>query len=187
MGCGFGFSHWQLTSPAALTNHTPHEPSDPCLLDQTLCNLNDRTNNRNKSQNPGEPHDNNDPLAQPRMASSKVVARLAASKRQSPLQAAVAASFIRPTFVPALAFSTSLSRRSGPPPAGFRLPPPKTWDQSDESSLDKASKYFLLHELFRGMWVLLEQFFRPPYVIHLHVVKFLSLHHLRRKMTRVPH
>lgn len=30
--------------------------------------------------------------------------------------------------------------------------------------MDKASNYFLLTEMFRGMYVVLEQFFRPPYV-----------------------
>jgi NADH dehydrogenase (ubiquinone) Fe-S protein 8 len=28
--------------------------------------------------------------------------------------------------------------------------------------LDRAGKYFLLMEMFRGMYVSLEQFFRPP-------------------------
>lgn len=30
--------------------------------------------------------------------------------------------------------------------------------------MDKASNYFLLTEMFRGMYVVLEQFFRAPYV-----------------------
>ena len=67
-----------------------------------------------------------------------------------------------------LAFSTSASRPavpSGPPPSGFRLPRPKRWDESDESALDKAGRLFLLTEMFRGMYVVLEQFFRPPYTI----------------------
>src|SRR4051794_2828572 len=51
---------------------------------------------------------------------------------------------------------------SGPPPPGFRLPKPERWDQSKESSLDKAGKYFLLTEMARGMYVVLEQYFRPP-------------------------
>jgi NADH dehydrogenase (ubiquinone) Fe-S protein 8 len=28
--------------------------------------------------------------------------------------------------------------------------------------MDQAGNYFLLTEMMRGMWVLLEQFFRPP-------------------------
>lgn len=65
------------------------------------------------------------------------------------------------------AFSTSAFRAAtpaGPPPAGFRLPRTKRWDEGKESSLDKAGKYFLLTEMLRGMYVVLEQFFRPPYV-----------------------
>jgi len=65
------------------------------------------------------------------------------------------------------AFFATSSRRaatpSGPPPAGFRVAAPEKWDQG-ENSLDKAGKYFLMTEIFRGMWVVLEQFFRPPYV-----------------------
>lgn len=51
---------------------------------------------------------------------------------------------------------------SGPPPKNFRLRPPVQWDQEKESTLDKAGKYFLMTEMLRGMYVLLEQFFRPP-------------------------
>lgn len=53
---------------------------------------------------------------------------------------------------------------SGPPPRGYRLPRPKRFDEG-EHVLDKASNYFLLTEMFRGMYVVLEQFFRPPYVL----------------------
>ena len=61
-------------------------------------------------------------------------------------------------------FSTTFPRAAlpaGPPPPGFRLPPPKKWDEG-ESALDRAGKYFLLLEMFRGMYLLLEQFVRPP-------------------------
>ena len=61
-------------------------------------------------------------------------------------------------------FHTSSTRRatpSGPPPPGFRLPKPKRFDEG-ENVYDKASNYFLLTEMFRGMYVVLEQFFRPP-------------------------
>ncbi|MCJ1312123.1 hypothetical protein MMC25_005797 [Agyrium rufum] len=66
------------------------------------------------------------------------------------------------------AFSTSTFRNatpSGPPPSGFRLPTAKRWDEGSESSLDKAGKFFLMTEMMRGMYVVLEQFFRPPYTI----------------------
>ena len=50
----------------------------------------------------------------------------------------------------------------GPPPKGFRLPPPTPWDKDQEPMGDKLGKWFLTWELFRGMYVLMEQFFRPP-------------------------
>jgi NADH dehydrogenase (ubiquinone) Fe-S protein 8 len=34
--------------------------------------------------------------------------------------------------------------------------------ESEDSALDKAGKYFLLTEIVRGMYVVLEQYFRPP-------------------------
>lgn len=65
------------------------------------------------------------------------------------------------------AFSTTGLRYAtpfGPPPPGFRLRKQERWDDGKESSLDKAGKYFLLTEMARGMYVVLEQYFRPPYV-----------------------
>lgn len=53
----------------------------------------------------------------------------------------------------------------GPPPKNFRLKPAPTWEQEKEGTFDKIGKYFLLAEMARGMYVLLEQFFRPPYTI----------------------
>jgi NADH dehydrogenase (ubiquinone) Fe-S protein 8 len=70
--------------------------------------------------------------------------------------------------LPCLATFSTSSRRlatpSGPPPKGFRLPRVRRWDESKESAFDKAGNYFLLTEMLRGMYVLLEQFFRSPYV-----------------------
>lgn len=97
----------------------------------------------------------------PAMASSQPLARLVAYRRPSP---ALLHSALRPVGSTAN-FSSSVSLAATPfgaPQPGFRLPPPKRWDQSEESSVDKASKYFLLAEMFRGMYVVLEQFFRPP-------------------------
>ncbi|RQM07564.1 hypothetical protein DH86_00002029 [Scytalidium sp. 3C] len=54
----------------------------------------------------------------------------------------------------AAAFSTSTVRAAtphGPPPPGFRIPKPQRWDESSESTLDKAGKYFLLTEMARGI------------------------------------
>jgi len=51
---------------------------------------------------------------------------------------------------------------AGPPPKGFRITRPKEWHEEAEGTMTKVSNYFLLTEMFRGMYVLLEQFFRPP-------------------------
>lgn len=51
-------------------------------------------------------------------------------------------------------------------PSDFRLPKPKTWEESSESALDKAMKFFLLSEMFRGMYIVLEMYFRAPYTIY---------------------
>ena len=43
----------------------------------------------------------------------------------------------------------------------FRLPRPQRLGEG-ESAINKAGNYFLLTEMFRGMYVVLEQLFRPP-------------------------
>ncbi|KAJ6443579.1 NADH-ubiquinone oxidoreductase subunit [Purpureocillium lavendulum] len=53
----------------------------------------------------------------------------------------------------------------GPPPANFRTSRRTEWPWDKESTLDRMGKFFLLTEMARGMYVLLEQFFRPPYTI----------------------
>ena len=66
-------------------------------------------------------------------------------------------------------FSTTSFRAAaptGPPPKDFRIATPTRWDNEKESTLDKTGRYFLLTEMLRGMYVVLEQFFRPPYVEH---------------------
>jgi NADH dehydrogenase (ubiquinone) Fe-S protein 8 len=67
--------------------------------------------------------------------------------------------------ITAALFSTSSPRFATPAgvsPTGLRVNRPDRWDEEKESTMDKASKYFLLTEIFRGMYVVLEQFFRPP-------------------------
>ena len=96
------------------------------------------------------------------------------------------------TTIPSATF-TSTSRLAatpaGPPPQGFRLPRKERWDEGKETSLDKAGKYFLLTEIVRGMYVVLEQFFRPPYTIYYPFEKgpisprFRGEHALRRYPT----
>ena len=50
----------------------------------------------------------------------------------------------------------------GPPPKGFRTSKPVEWAGDNDSTLDRLGKYFLMTEMARGMYVLLEQFYRPP-------------------------
>ncbi|ODV96976.1 hypothetical protein PACTADRAFT_48759 [Pachysolen tannophilus NRRL Y-2460] len=52
------------------------------------------------------------------------------------------------------------------PPQGYRVSRPKTWEESSESALSKATKWYLLAEMFRGMYIVLEMFFRAPYTIY---------------------
>lgn len=55
--------------------------------------------------------------------------------------------------------------------------------------LDVAAQQLLLTELFRGMWVVLENFFRPPYTLYYPFEKgpisarFRGEHALRRYQT----
>lgn len=51
-------------------------------------------------------------------------------------------------------------------PKGFRQAKPKTWEEGHESALSKATKYFFLSEIARGMYVCLEMYFRSPYTIY---------------------
>ncbi|KAJ2896873.1 NADH-ubiquinone oxidoreductase 23 kDa subunit [Zalerion maritima] len=67
--------------------------------------------------------------------------------------------------------TTTLQTRSYATPAGtspskFRQNKPAEWHQDPERASDKLGKYFLLYEMARGMYVNLEQFFRPPYTIY---------------------
>ncbi|KAK9449264.1 uncharacterized protein V1518DRAFT_415530 [Limtongia smithiae] len=52
-----------------------------------------------------------------------------------------------------------------PYPAGFRVSPIEAWNEG-ESALDRAGRFYLMAELFRGMYVVLEQYFRAPYTIY---------------------
>lgn len=53
---------------------------------------------------------------------------------------------------------------NGPPPVHFRTSRHVEWPWDKDSTLDRLGKYFLMTEMARGMYLLLEQFFRPPYV-----------------------
>ena len=68
-----------------------------------------------------------------------------------------------------LASFTTTTRRTatpaGAPPANFRIPKPVRWNEKKDNVWDAAGNYFRLPEMVRGMWVVIEQFFRPPYVV----------------------
>ena len=53
----------------------------------------------------------------------------------------------------------------GPPPTNFRTSRKVEWHWDKDTTLDRLGKYFLMTEMARGMYILLEQFFRPPYVL----------------------
>jgi len=94
------------------------------------------------------------------MATSRTVAALA---RTRPSGLAAPARIVRP--INAAFFSSSSVRPAtteGPPPANFRLPKPVRWNEEKESTADKMGNYFLMTEMLRGMYVVLEQYFRPP-------------------------
>ncbi|KAK9457684.1 hypothetical protein V1511DRAFT_494309 [Dipodascopsis uninucleata] len=67
-------------------------------------------------------------------------------------------------------FSSVTANRAPEPapgamPEGYRLGAPERWYEG-ESALDRAGKFFLMAEMFRGMYVCLEQFYRAPYTIY---------------------
>ncbi|RMZ18641.1 hypothetical protein D0862_00104 [Hortaea werneckii] len=117
---------------------------------------------------------------------------LAALSRARPASS-ILATAARPAFAAQQsAFSTSARRAAtteGPPPQGFRLPKQERWDTRKDSVFDQAGNYFLLTEMLRGMYVVLEQYFRPPYTIYYPFEKgpisprFRGEHALRRYPT----
>lgn len=97
------------------------------------------------------------------------LARAAATSSTSSILPNTTSRFATPTAAAAAAAAQVMvmARRGyatplGPPPKGFRQQPVKKWDEEDEGTFNKLGKYFLMTEMARGMYVLLEQFFRPP-------------------------
>ncbi|SMQ51937.1 unnamed protein product [Zymoseptoria tritici ST99CH_3D7] len=125
------------------------------------------------------------------MSSPRVLTALARSRPTASRLTATAGRYSAP------AFSTSAQAQrptlggqtEGPAPENFRMTPPPRWNQPKDSLMDHAGKYFLLGEMARGMYVLLEQFFRPPYTIYYPFEKgpisprFRGEHALRRYPT----
>ena len=105
------------------------------------------------------------------MASIKPLTMLVARSRPTARLSSSVRTFA-PATIPLSALSTTIGLRayatpSGPPPPGFRMKKPERWDQENEGVMDRAGKYFLLLEMMRGMYVVLEQYFRPPWVLPL--------------------
>ncbi|KAI4136135.1 MAG: hypothetical protein LQ347_000064 [Umbilicaria vellea] len=124
------------------------------------------------------------------MASTRSLSALARGRALTALTGTVTSRHFNPTATAAFSSSTSCAATpAGPPPQGFRLPRKERWDESKESSLDKAGTFFLMTEMMRGMYVVLEQFFRPPYTIYYPFEKgpisprFRGEHALRRYPT----
>lgn len=93
---------------------------------------------------------------------ARATCSLSAPSNVAPRLIAPAITASQVSFIAKRGYATPL----GPPPKGFRPPPLKKWDEEEEGTFNKAGKYFLLAEMARGMYVLLEQFFRPPYTIY---------------------
>ncbi len=86
-----------------------------------------------------------------------------ATTRQLQRAAPMLRALQRPAAVAAMpVIARSYATPVGPPPPNFRLKRQPQWDEEKESTLDRVGKYFLMNELFRGMYILMEQFFRPP-------------------------
>ncbi|KAK9381887.1 uncharacterized protein V2V93DRAFT_368152 [Kockiozyma suomiensis] len=66
-----------------------------------------------------------------------------------------------------LSFSSPRTAKPAPTayPPEYRLKPAEKWNEG-ESALDRAGRFFLMAELFRGMYVVLEQYYRAPYTIY---------------------
>ena len=113
------------------------------------------------------------------MSAPRTITALA---RASPTSATafLARSAFRPANTTAAAAFSTTSRTSasgvGAPPANFRPARPLRFDEKKDSLFDHAGNYFLLTEMFRGMYVVLEQFFRPPYVYFTHPARPSTRH-----------
>lgn len=105
------------------------------------------------------------------MLSTATTRRLARATSSLSTPSNLATRFIAPATIITTPQALRTAKRGyatplGPPPKGFRQQPPKKWDEDTESTFNKMGKYFLMTEMARGMYVLLEQFFRPPYTIY---------------------
>ena len=100
------------------------------------------------------------PLSSALSGSSLSALAAAASHTSSPTIAAAAVAFSAANASRRRTYATPVRHL----PKGFRITPRPEWDQEKEGTFDKIGKYFMLLEMARGMYILMEQFFRPPYV-----------------------
>ncbi|CAK7240807.1 MAG: ndufs8, ubiquinone oxidoreductase 23 kd subunit [Sporothrix thermara] len=101
------------------------------------------------------------PLSSALSGSSLSALAAAASHTSSPTIAAAAVAFSAANASRRRTYATPVRHL----PKGFRITPRPEWDQEKEGTFDKIGKYFMLLEMARGMYILMEQFFRPPYTI----------------------
>ncbi|KAL5598306.1 hypothetical protein BROUX41_003635 [Berkeleyomyces rouxiae] len=122
-------------------------------------------------------------------ANQPLVRSVGAMRGLSAASAFPAAAFSRAAILRPAIGSRTYATPVGTPISRFRVKPKRTWDQDPESTLDKTGKFFLLTEMARGMYLLMEQFFRPPYTIYYPFEKgpisprFRGEHALRRYPT----
>lgn len=100
---------------------------------------------------------------------------------------------VAPLAVQASNFTTSIANRHASPTNHKQTENQNTTPAADyskgPSAIDKAAQLLLLTEIMRGMWVVLENFFRPPYTIFYPYEKgalsprFRGEHALRRYAT----
>lgn len=131
----------------------------------------DEDNDNQPARTPRRRHHHHNTTSHPLHSSTTTMSApraMTALSRARPTS--VTASLARSAFRPATTaatFSTTSRQNAttnGAPPANFRPARPLRFDERKDSIFDQAGNYFLLTEMFRGMYVVLEQFFRPPYV-----------------------
>ncbi|ELU45619.1 NADH-ubiquinone oxidoreductase 23 kDa subunit [Rhizoctonia solani AG-1 IA] len=98
--------------------------------------------------------------------------RLAPALRLPARNSATLLGLSRRTFVTTIPRLHATPVDPSPRPNSADIPRTGTTAQShhlspykNKSALDKAAELFFFTEILRGMWIVLEQFFRPPYTI----------------------
>lgn len=128
------------------------------------------------------------PAASARGFSTSAVGALAAT----PARGGIPNDYTGPTVLSPVHDQLNLGRDHRQPPRHVpqTKPPPEEVDYSQgPSALHKAAHMFLFTEMLRGLWITLENFFRPPYTIQYPFEKgptsprFRGEHALRRYPT----